>query len=105
VHVPRGERLCGVQVEVLAVVADAVVERSLEVEDLCAPLRGAESECGTFVVDAFFKRLFLKVFFLKLALPNTHDRGNTTVLGSARNPSGDFSWRKMCFFPPSVFRV
>lgn len=49
VHVPRGERLCGVQVEVLAVVADAVVERSLEVEDLCALLRGAESECGTFV--------------------------------------------------------
>jgi hypothetical protein len=32
VHVPRGERLCGEQVEVLAVVADAVVERSLEVE-------------------------------------------------------------------------
>ena len=49
VHVPRGERLCVVQVEVLAVVADAVVERSLEVEDLCALLRGAESECGTFV--------------------------------------------------------
>jgi hypothetical protein len=38
-----------VQVEVLAVVADAVVERILEVEDLCALLRGAESECGTFV--------------------------------------------------------
>jgi hypothetical protein len=38
-----------VQVEVLAVVADAVVERNLEVEDPCAPLRGAEPECGTFV--------------------------------------------------------
>jgi len=35
VHVPRGERLCGVQVEVLAVVVDAEVERSLEVEELC----------------------------------------------------------------------
>jgi hypothetical protein len=53
-------------VEVLAVVADAVVERSLEVEGPCALLRSAESECGTFV--AVLEPLVVPLLGAELAL-------------------------------------